>query len=120
MSADYSAVQKALASGANPAMLCATCPWDRNCVTPPAMTSAEIEEHIGKASREDQERAEAAKARGGEAPMPTATLLSALVYAGKDTSASVCPVFALRLKSSGGRRLADTIRAAMQGWDDQS
>lgn len=117
--ADYSAVQKALTDGAEPAMLCATCPWDRTCVSPPVMTSAEIDAEIAKASAEDQRRSDAAVAAGKAAPLPTATLMMAAVYGGKDTSAQICPVFALRLRSGSGRDITDGIRATMQGWDDQ-
>ena len=119
MSADYQAVQKALSGGADPAMLCATCPWDRNCVTPPTMTSAEIEQHMAEAARKDREKADARLAMGLQAEMPAGILLTALAYAGKDLSADVCPVFGLRLRSSGGRKIADMFRSLMQAWDDQ-
>ena len=116
---DFQPVQKALAGGADPAMLCATCPWDRNCVTPPSMTSADIDARIKEGSEMDEKRAAEARATGRDPGMPTGTLLSALMFAGRDTSASVCPVFALRLKSSGGRKIADTFKGLMQEWDDQ-
>ena len=117
---DYQAVQKALADAAQPSMLCATCPWDRNCVTPPTMTKAEIEAQIEKASREDQAKADAAKFIGGEVPMPVGSLMTALIYGGRDTSGQLCPVFALRLRSGDGRKIADQVRSAMQSWDDES
>lgn len=117
---DYNAVQKALSGGADPAMLCATCPWDRYCLTPPTMTRAEIDAYLEKAKADD-ERNMAKAQRNGENPgMPIGGLLTALTFGGRDTSAQICPVFAVRLKSSGGRRIADTLKAAMQGWDDQS
>lgn len=50
--------------------------------------------------------------------MPVATLVTAMTYAGKDLAAQLCPVFALRLRSSGGRRIADSLKDAMQAWDD--
>lgn len=116
---DYSTVKQVLAGGAPAAMLCATCPWDRSCVSPPTMTSAQVDAEIEKATATDLQRQDAAIAAGGTAPMPTVTLVMAAVYAGKDTSAQVCPVFALRLRSGSGRGIADSIRATMQGWDDQ-
>jgi hypothetical protein len=119
VSADYQAVQKTLAGGGDPAMLCATCPWDRNCFTPPTMTSAEVEQQIAEAGRKDELKATAALAEGRAPSLPAGTLLTALIYAGKDTSAQVCPVFGLRLRSSGGRKIADTFKALMQEWDDQ-
>ena len=115
---DYTAVQKALEGGAEPAMLCATCPWDRTCISPPMMTSAEIDALIEKAAREDETRSEAAVLAGKAPPMPAGVLMATVVYAGKDMQANVCPVFALRLRSSGGREIANGLRASMQGWDD--
>lgn len=119
MSTDYQPVQKALADGADPAMLCATCPWDRNCFSPPTMTSADVEQQIKEAAAKDRAESEQARMLGQQPQMPAGTLLTALMYAGKDTSAEVCPVFALRLRSSGGRKIADTFKALMQEWDDQ-
>jgi hypothetical protein len=119
MNGDYQAVQKALAGGADPVMLCATCPWDRNCVSPPVMSSADVEAQIEEAARKDQARAEAARQEGRAAEMPMGSLLTVLLMSGRDTSAQVCPVFALRLRSSGGRRIADTFKGLMQGWDDE-
>jgi hypothetical protein len=118
MSTDYQAVQKALVSGTDPAMLCATCPWDRNCFSPPAMTSADVEQQIAEAHAKDEQAAAEARAMGRDV-MPTMTLMTALIYAGKDTAAQVCPVFGLRLRSSGGRKIADAFKALMQEWDDQ-
>ena len=117
---DFQAVSKALAGGADPAMLCATCPWDRNCVTPPTMTTADVEAQIAEAARKDDEHLAQARIAGVDPGLPTGSLLTALVVGGRDTSAQVCPVFALRLKSSGGREIADSIRSSMQAWDDAS
>ena len=119
MSTDYQAVQKALGDGADPAMLCATCPWDRNCFSPPTMTAADVEQQIAQAAAKDLAEAERARTLGKEAQMPVASLMTMLIYAGKDTSAQVCPVFGLRLRSSDGREIADTFKALMQEWDDQ-
>jgi hypothetical protein len=116
---DYQAVQNALERGASPAMLCETCPWDRNCISPPSMTAGDVEARVAEAAEADRQRAEMAAIRGGES-MPTGTLLTALFLGGRDTQAQVCPVFALRLRSSAGRRLADSVRSAMQSWDDES
>ena len=117
---DYQPVSRALESGASPAMLCQTCPWDRTCLTPPQMSRTEIDEHIAKAMAEDDARTAGAKAAGQNPGMPIGGLLSTLVFAGKDTSASICPVFALRLRSFGGRQIADGLKASMQAWDDES
>ena len=117
---DYSAVQQALEDGAQPSMLCATCPWDRTCVTPPAMTKAEIDAKVAEASRKDDERAAEARASGQQVPMPVGSLLTALTFGARDTMGQFCPVFSLRLRSSGGRGIADSVKSAMQGWDDES
>jgi hypothetical protein len=119
MTTDYQAVQKALAAGTDPAMLCATCPWDRNCFSPPTMTAADVEQQIREAKAKDERAAEMARLSGRDPAMPVGTLMTALIYGGKDTSAQVCPVFGLRLRSSGGRKIADTFKALMQEWDDQ-
>jgi len=37
-------IREALKTGADPHMICATCPWDRTCIKPPAMTSGDVEE----------------------------------------------------------------------------
>ena len=115
--ADYNPVKEALAAGADPAMLCATCPWDRNCVTPPAMTSAEVEQHIKKAGEADERKA--LEDGPGANRMPVGTLMAVAIYAGKDTALQACPVLGIRLRDSGGRKLADQVRSFMQSWQDQ-
>ena len=89
--ADYRAVQDALKSGADPAMLCATCPWDRYCVSPPTMTSAGLKQMQDAAAKDDATIA-AARAEGRDPGMPTATLLTALTMGTRDLQAYVCPV----------------------------
>lgn len=116
---DYAAVKKALTDGAQPAMLCATCPWDRTCISPPTMTSAEIDAKMAEAAAQDDQKLATAKLVGEGDGFPVGTLVTALAYAGKDTSAQICPVYALRLRSSGGRQIADAMKATMQGWDDE-
>jgi len=119
--ADYNAVQDALAKGTDPAMLCSTCPWDRYCITPPTMTRADIEAQITKATALDE--AESVKRREtgqSHSDVPVGTLMATLMFAGKDTAGTLCPVFSLRLRSSTGRTIADGIKGTMQKWDDQS
>jgi hypothetical protein len=111
---DYAAVKKALSEGTTPQMLCMTCPWDRNCLNPPEMTSAEVDVQLAEASAKDKQAQ-----RLNPGAMPSTTLLTALVYAGKDTALQCCPVLGLRLRSGDGRKLADKIRADMQSWDDK-
>ena len=117
---DFQPVAKALTEGADPAMLCATCPWDRNCVTPPSMTKADVDQQIAQATEQDKRHAEERTAKGQEPGMPMGSLLTALMFGGRENTATVCPVFALRLRSSGGRRIADGLKDLMARWDDQS
>ena len=112
--ADYRSVTDALASGADPSMLCMTCPWDRFCITPPSMTAEEVRRSLDDAKRKDEEAAEAAKAKGESAGRPVGMLISTIVVAGRDTQAQVCPVFALRLRSADGGTLVAGIRKSMQ------
>jgi hypothetical protein len=115
---DYEPVTKALAEGADPAMLCATCPWDRNCVNPPSMTAGEVKRQMEEASARDQATMTAARLSGQDVPLPAATLIMAAVLGGKDTALQACPVLGVRLRSADGRRLADQVRSLMQGWQD--
>jgi len=119
----YESVSKALSDGLDPAMLCQTCPWDRPCITPPTMTRTEIDAAMEKAARDDQARIADAELSGERLSATAAvagTLMTAVAYGGRDTAAHICPVFALRLRSSAGRGIADSLRRSMQGWDDQS
>lgn len=116
---DYTAVEKALSDGAQPSMLCATCPWDRTCISPPTMTRAEVEAKIAAAAAQDDAKLAEAKALGADPGLPVSSLLTAITLGGKDTSALICPVYALRLRSGAGRTIADAAKAAMQGWDDE-
>jgi hypothetical protein len=117
---DYTPVTRALAEGADPGMLCETCPWDRLCLQPPAMSKADIDRHVADAERRDEENRAAAVRQGRPEPMPTGTLITALVLAARDQQATMCPVLALRFRSSGGKDIAGQLRAQMQGWDDQA
>jgi hypothetical protein len=121
---DYEPVVKALASGADPAMLCQTCPWDRMCVSPPTMTRGDIDAKMAEAQAIDAKKLRESSAAAFGIPrsdaegMPIATLVTAMTFGNRDLMAMVCPVFALRLRSSGGRGIADNLKTAMQAWDD--
>lgn len=117
---DYSKVEQSLTEGADPAMLCTTCPWDRYCVTPPPMTKADVDKAMGDAKAKDDEQLAEARAAGKEPGMPVGMLVTAMVMGGRHQQAAICPVYALRLRSSRGRDLVDQVKAAMQEWDDQS
>jgi len=114
---NYKTVTDALAGGADSALLCQTCPWDRYCITPPSMTRSEVDAQVAEAKARDDEAAEKAKANG-ETSMPMGSLLMTLMVGAADTQAQICPVFANRLRSSAGRTLVDSVRSQMVGWDD--
>lgn len=106
---DYSSVENALKEGVSPELLCATCPWDRLCITPPTMTSRDVDRAI---------ETTAEKVGGSKSPTAqlSATLLSALVYGGRDKTATLCPVFRLRFASPEGRRVVDVLKPLMREW----
>lgn len=106
----YEQVSAALRAGADPAMLCMTCPWDRYCVSPPQMTHAEVDAQLKKAAERDKVRAAAA----GKSGTPVQTLLTILAVGGEDMRSFVCPVFAMRLRTQEGRGMTDAIKAQMQ------
>lgn len=109
MPASYETVAQALARGDDPAMLCATCPWDRNCVNPPEMSTGDVRQKV-------EEMAQAARTAGQDAGI--AVLAAAVIYAGRDTSLQACPVLAVRLRSGDGRKAAEAVRTLMQSWED--
>lgn len=111
---DYQLVQKQLAAGTEPHLLCMTCPWDRFCITPPAKTQADVDNEMEKAKREDKVRAEQASLQGKDPSMPIGTLITAVVFGNAATSCQVCPVLAMRLRLPEGRILVDSIREQMQ------
>jgi hypothetical protein len=45
-------------------------------------------------------------------------LLTAIALGGLDQIGTLCPVFAARLTSPDGRRLADAIREQMRNWSE--
>ena len=99
----YQSVTDALALGADPHMLCEMCPWDRNCINPPTMTASEVRQKVdAKPQHED-----------GKPDNIIGSLITIMAFSGKDTSASICPVFAVRLRSSEGRALNDLVRTEM-------
>ena len=110
---DYRQVSDALAKGADPKMLCMTCPWDRYCISPPSMTKSEVDAKIKEAEVKDKAKLDADQGGSG---MPINTILNMVTFASKDIEAMVCPVFALRLRSSDGREIVDTVKTAMKEW----
>lgn len=111
----FDQVARALKDGADPAMLCMTCPWDRNCIVPPAMTSEDVNRKIDEAAQRDEERLNAAKAKGEPVGIPVGMLLTTMTFAGRDKSAEICPVLAMRLRLPEGRATVDLIKSHMQG-----
>jgi len=104
--------KKDLAQGIPAELICATCPWDRLCVEPPSMSSAEIERQLEEAKLIDQQNDPDGKR------MPVGTLMTTLAFVGRDSSGRLCPVFALRLRGSDGRQIADSLKSTMQTWEE--
>ena len=113
---DYRAVSDALVKGASPAMLCATCPWDRYCISPPQMTRDEVQSRMKEAEAKDLVKEKAGE--GKSSGVPINTILNLVTFASKDLEAMVCPVFALRLRGSDGRSIVDGLKANMKLWND--
>ncbi len=111
---DYGRVEEALKAGADPAMLCATCPWDRFCITPPEMTAEEVEAKIKEAEEKDRQRDEARLVKGETPGMPVGMLLTAVTLGGRHRQANLCPVFAITLRTSQGKHLVDSLKTQMQ------
>ena len=105
---DYSAVERELAAGTPAELLCATCPWDRLCITPPTLTKQDIDNQIKQAEAKDREHDPDGK------KMPVGMMLAALSLGGKDKTGTLCPVFTLRLRGPDGRQVADGVRAMMR------
>jgi hypothetical protein len=84
------------------------------------MTRAEVDAKIKEAQHEDNDRRVAAQASGGDLGFPVTTLLTALSVGGRDTAASVCPVFAMRLRLPEGRHIVDLVKTHMQSPRDAS
>ena len=114
---NYTAVTQALESGADPSMLCRTCPWTRQCITPPEMTAADVRAKIDEASK-DPTLASGGDKKDNAIGQIMATMFTSALFAGADTKAHVCPVFAMRLREESGRHVADSIRRSMQEWAD--
>lgn len=108
--ADYTNVKKELEAGTPPELICAMCPWDRLCITPPTMSSVEVERLIKEAEQKDLEK------DPQRSKMPMGMLMATIAFAGRDSQAQLCPVFASRLTGPDGRSIADTVREQMRTW----
>ncbi len=104
--------KKELEAGTPPELVCAACPWDRLCVEPPKMTSAEVNRAIKDAEQRDVAKDPL------KAQMPIQTLMTTITLAGRDTSGRLCPVFVLRLRSPAGRKIVDGLREQMRTFDE--
>jgi hypothetical protein len=54
------------------------------------------------------------RAGGGKAVLPTKLLLTAALYGPRATSATICPVLAMRLRLPDGRGIVDDLKQHMQ------
>lgn len=109
----YDDVARALREGREPEMLCVTCPWNRPCITPPEMTSAEVDAEIRVGQAADKAAAETSGQRG----VPTGLIIQTAIYAGRDTACQVCPVLALRIRTAG-EPIVKGLRAMMRIWEE--
>ena len=86
---------------------CLACPWNKQCVQPPTMTEEQVKAEIGldkNPDNESREDAEKSLFKG---------MLGAMIFAGKDKEAPVCPIFANALRA--GPELTQKIKGIMQG-----
>jgi hypothetical protein len=116
---DYERVEEALSKGVEPAMLCATCPWDRHCLTRPESTKADYEAKLAEATAKDKADAQLAQAEGKPVGMPVGMLLTAVALGGRHQSMRACPVLLVRIQSSQGNVIAARTKHMMQNeWVD--
>lgn len=109
-------VSEALERGAEPEMLCATCPWDRYCITPPSMTKEQIEAEKAKAAEKDAEDAREKRARGEKPDTGWGAVMTALIFSGKDSQATICPVLSVRLRCQSGEQIVKGLKEQMRSW----
>lgn len=103
------AVSDQLKRGIQPELLCATCPWDRLCVTPPRMSPEEVAAKMAEAAN----KAQAPGANGSQ--VLGEIMVTALAYGGRASTAELCPVLALRMRGAEGRAVNDLVRERMGG-----
>lgn len=108
----HESAKRELELGTPAAVICATCPWDRLCVEPPAMTARDVRAKVDEAMAVDERRDPEHRS------LPVGGLLTALIHAGKDQAGKMCPVFALRLRGPDGRAVADAMRQMMRAYDE--
>jgi hypothetical protein len=104
----YRPVVAAMAAGTPHDLICATCPWDRICIHPPAMTPDQVKKGV----RDTVEHARRDGAAGRDLVMVEVTALA--INLGRDSMAVMCPVVAARLQSPEGRTVADAVRSVMR------
>ena len=83
---------------------CSACMWNQMCVSPPAMTTAEVEALVKKEELKMKE--------GKPEEAAIGTILTAMFFGGKDTEGRLCPVFAERLRE--GPELTNKIKEIMK------
>lgn len=83
-------------------LACKMCSWDTYCVLPPEVDKSFVDNEIQKSIEKDKE---------SETGMGMGSLLTTMLFAGKESTGKQCPIFTMRLKSS--RDFADKIKAIM-------
>ncbi len=87
---------------------CMTCQWNKMCVDPPSMTEAEVKEKVEK-DRPTSDMGNDKKKREGSM---IGSLMTAMMFAGKDKECRACSVFIARLRE--GPELTTKIKQIMK------
>jgi hypothetical protein len=86
------------------------------------MTAEDIKRKQEEYDRESEKSAEKMRAEGKEPGMGSLLggLMTTIVFGGKDTAADICPVLVVRMRSSEGRAIVDSVRGQMKDWNDNT
>ena len=86
---------------------CASCTWDKFCLSPPTMTSEEVESRT-------KPKPPAERAVEGEEKKDSllGDMLNIMMFSGKDTECRACPQLISRLRE--GPELSNYIKSFMQ------
>lgn len=124
---DYTKVDEAIETGADPVWLCGLCPWDRSCLDVPQIDDSDIVQTITR-TVEGFRRAHndinhphhddavgMAEAIGGlDNAIEQMTSMAKHALGGAKNETRICPVLSARLRTSEGRRVMDAFKDVMQ------
>lgn len=124
---DYSRVDDAIETGADPVWLCGLCPWDRSCLDVPQVDDADIIEAINRSvegfrrayhdennPHHDDAVGMAESIGGLDSAIEQMTSMAKGALGGAKNETRICPVLSARLRTSEGRRLMDAFKDVMQ------